>query len=499
MSAQAAGARMSPQEVQDTLRMNEYTSGEQFISQDTVTGGDASCPVKSFDMNVLRSNNPIEDSHAEAIIRLGSKAPNGMLFGVFDGHAGAACGQVVAKRLLHYVAAGLLSVEDIKMHQAALESPHNSEQGGENSRFNEYGNLLTTINDPFELVADLQEVYHDSYRQYVGCLKEKRVQEAEEDSGHTSSVAERLVHAFQSLDNDISREALSPPRLRDADQQREAEVQMKTKVVAMSGAVAVVAHIDNNILHVASTGDCTAVIGTMSENDTWIPVKLTNEHHEGNKAEVQRILAEHPGENPNHIIKGGRLLGMLQPLRAFGDFKFKWPGDLIENCLGSVLKRQAAPGTRQPPIVPPNLKTPPYLTAMPEVTSHKLSPRDKFLVIATDGLWDMMTPMEAIRLVGEHMSGKTTLTPLQLSGGKNWTLSDINFMLRRRQAAMKLKPSDTNAATHLIRHALGGSSYGVDHTKLSQMLSLPQDMVRNFRDDITITVVFFDTEYLRHC
>ena len=78
-------------------------------------------------------------------------------------------------------------------------------KGGENSRFNEYGNLLTTINDPFELVADLQEVYHDSYRQYVGCLKEKRVQEAEEDSGHTSSVAERLVHAFQSLDNDISR------------------------------------------------------------------------------------------------------------------------------------------------------------------------------------------------------------------------------------------------------------------------------------------------------
>ena len=66
---------MSPQEVQDTLRMNEYTSGEQFISQDTVTGGDASCPVKSFDMNVLRSNNPIEDSHAEAIIRLGSKVP----------------------------------------------------------------------------------------------------------------------------------------------------------------------------------------------------------------------------------------------------------------------------------------------------------------------------------------------------------------------------------------------------------------------------------------
>ena len=66
-----AGARMSPQEVQDTLRMNEYTSGEQFIPPDGT--GNSSCPVKSFDMNVLRSNTPIEDSHAEAIIRVGSK------------------------------------------------------------------------------------------------------------------------------------------------------------------------------------------------------------------------------------------------------------------------------------------------------------------------------------------------------------------------------------------------------------------------------------------
>ena len=39
-----------------------------------------------------------------------------MLFGVFDGHAGASCGKVVAKRLLHYVAAGLLSIDDLRSH-----------------------------------------------------------------------------------------------------------------------------------------------------------------------------------------------------------------------------------------------------------------------------------------------------------------------------------------------------------------------------------------------
>ena len=31
------------------------------------------------------------------------------------------------------------------------------------------------------------------------------------------------------------------------------------------------------------------------------------------------------------------------------------------------------------------------------------------------------------------------------------------------------------------------------------VILLPQDMVRMFRDDITITVVFFEDEYLRFC
>ena len=110
----------------------------------------------------------------------------------------------------------------------------------------------------------------------------------------------------------------------------------------------------------------------------------------------------------------------------------------------------------------------------------------------------MMTPMQVVRLVGEHMSGKVTLSPLQLTQS-SIPLQDIAGLLKQRQAAMRLKPTDTNAATHLIRSALGGTAYGVDHGRLSQMLSLPQDMVRMFRDDITIQVVYFDDEYLRHC
>ncbi len=62
--------------------------------------------------------------------------------------------------------------------------------------------------------------------------------------------------------------------------------------------------------------------------------------------------------------------------------------------------------------------------------------------------------------------------------------------------ASKLKPIDANAATHLIRHALGGTEHGIDHQRLSQLLTLPDDSVRLFRDDITASIVFFDSEYL---
>ena len=103
------------------------------------------------------------------------------------------------------------------------------------------------------------------------------------------------------------------------------------------------------------------------------------------------------------IIRGERLLGSLAPLRAFGDFKFKWPVELIERVLGKSALNL------------PNYKSPPYLTVVPEITHHRLTTRDKFMVLATDGLWDMMTPMQVIRLVGEHMSGKVVLKPLVLA------------------------------------------------------------------------------------
>lgn len=58
-------------------------------------------------MNFLRSNSPIEDSHNEAVIRVpgatNSSDPTSLLFGVFDGHGGAACGQARINFSIHLI------------------------------------------------------------------------------------------------------------------------------------------------------------------------------------------------------------------------------------------------------------------------------------------------------------------------------------------------------------------------------------------------------------
>lgn len=82
------------------LRGNEHT--QEF----------GSGSVKSYDTNQLASNSPIEDSRTEG----SCVHTSGLLVGIFDGHAGPACSQVISKRLMRYLAASLVPPDDLKTH-----------------------------------------------------------------------------------------------------------------------------------------------------------------------------------------------------------------------------------------------------------------------------------------------------------------------------------------------------------------------------------------------
>lgn len=159
----------------------------------------------------------------------------------------------------------------------------------------------------------------------------------------------------------------------------------RTLAVALSGACAVVAHVHKTHLRVASVGDCVAVLGSLSESGEWVAQRLNNEHNAENVQEIKRIINEHPDNEKDHVIKSERLLGMLAPLRALGDFRFKWSREIMEKLVVPVLGKQS---------IPHNYHTPPYLSSRPEISHYVLTPNDKFLVLASDGLWEIMTPTQ---------------------------------------------------------------------------------------------------------
>lgn len=320
--------------------------------------------------------------------------------------------------------------------------------------------FTTNFNDKLDFVEEVKEMYEQSFLRYATELAA---------ASSASGSSEIFENAFLRLDRDISEEAINNPSPR-------------TLAVALSGSCAVVAMVNRSNLTVAGCGDCVAVLGSLSDTGQWIAKKLNNEHNSDNVNELRRIIGEHPDSEKNTVIRGERLLGQLAPLRAMGDFKFKWSRQQLEKF--------EIPCS-------PNYHTPPYLSALPEVTHRTLTPKDKFLVLASDGLWEAISPTQAVKLVGEHISGKAFLQPLKLPK-RATKLGEIQQMLDRRKEGLLKKPHDRNAATHLLRYALGASDLGnIEHHKLAHLLSLPQEIVRLFRDDITITIVYFDSNYLR--
>ncbi|CAI2163229.1 10908_t:CDS:1 [Funneliformis geosporum] len=254
---------------------------------------------------------------------------------------------------------------------------------------------------------------------------------------------------------------------------------------AFSGSCALLAYIDaaNKDLYVACTGDSRAVLGvreTDNENGgkRWKAVVLTEDQTGRNENEVKRIDKEHPGEEGN-IISYGRVFGGLEPTRAFGDSKYKWDVKMQDGVFTKFfkIKRGLAGGSKN--------KSPPYVTARPEITSHKLTENVKFLVLATDGLWDALSNEEVVELVGEFLDGRRDIIDDEKENSSNFKEDELKWENSMQEKVFTFV--DENASTHLIRNACGGAK----QDQLCALLSLPSPMSRRFIDDITVTVVFF--------
>lgn len=412
--------------------------------------------VLRYDVSQLPSNSPIEDDRSEKIVQVpimldgGDKLTSDWMFwGVFDGHSG-------------WTTSAKLRDE-----------------------------LITSV------LGELDKAYI------------KSSSDASYRVVPTPEAIDRAIeNGFLNLDDEIVNKSVER-LLSNPNKAGAAEL----IAPALSGSCGLVAFYDSlsKDLRVAVTGDSRAVLGSRNEEGEWTATALSTDQTGSNEEEVARIRSEHPGEEDS-VIRRGRVLGSLEPTRAFGDARYKWTRSIQNRMARSFFGR-----------TPQELRSPPYVTAKPVVTTTQIKPENgDFLVLGSDGLYEMLSNEEIVGLVVEwleakqpsYLSAKSSKDSLwnRVFGAKNnpsegisvsadnvkgsVTVQDLSANKEAQTQSMRRRPGappphftveDDNASTHLVRNALGGG----DLEQLSMLVSIPSPISRNYRDDLTVTVVFF--------
>lgn len=244
---------------------------------------------KKWSWNVVQvpSNDPMEDTHAEMVIARGEGSRDArakgelMFFAVMDGHAGPWTSRLLSKTLIPTVMIEMDAL--IKGNPSPLLPP--------NSTLAKMPSLLPSVFKP-------------------------------DGSSSPSSVAETLKRAYTQLDKTI---ISSPLAILDLPPEKRGDAVRALIRPALSGSCALLALIDTHHeeVHVALVGDCRAVAGYYDPAEKrWIAEVLSEDQTGKAIAEIERLKKEHPGEE-EQVAKNGRILGGLEPSRAFGDARYK--------------------------------------------------------------------------------------------------------------------------------------------------------------------------------
>ncbi|KAF8204737.1 phosphatase 2C-like domain-containing protein [Pholiota molesta] len=419
----------------------------------------------------LASNSPIEDAHSSHIVARDETDPSApgdyLFFAVMDGHGGYETSRLLSRVLIQGVALELSKL--IADPQASAQSII-------------YLAPSKTVKTPLD--AD-----------------PKRVSQAIE-TAFVSLDNELLQAPLRVLANNMNPDDYKNKTVPDLSQH---PLSLTTMLPAISGSCALMAIFDtaHRDLYVACVGDSRAVAGVWEPSADgqghWRIEVLSEDQTGRNPSELARIRSEHPKDEEDYVIREGRVLGGLEPSRAFGDARYKWPRPVQEVLNEAFMVGNAKP--LRPP--PPLFKTPPYVIARPVVTHRKMSlapssdsaapeKTKRFLVLATDGLWDQLSNEEVVALVGGHLSGLKGKIPKSELPNLVPTASGSQGVNGKKERTTKKEGSwaftDHNLSAHLIRNAFGGG----DEQHLRRLLSIPAPYSRRYRDDVTVTVVCWE-------
>ncbi|KAF5477736.1 hypothetical protein F2P56_004353 [Juglans regia] len=168
-----------------------------------------------------------------------------------------------------------------------------------------------------------------------------------------------------------------------------------------------------------------------------VALQLSTDHSTSIEDEIIRIKNEHPDDK--QCIVNDRVKGRLKVTRAFGAGFLKqpkWNDALLEMFRNEYIG------------------TAPYISCSPSLRHHRLCPRDQFLILSSDGLYQYLSNQEVVSLVESFME----------------------------------KFPDGDPAQHLIEELLfrAAKKAGLE---FHELLDIPQGDRRKYHDDVTVMVI----------
>ncbi|KAK6126159.1 hypothetical protein DH2020_040137 [Rehmannia glutinosa] len=228
---------------------------------------------------------------------------------------------------------------------------------------------------------------------------------------------------------------------------------MENPELALMGSCVLVMVMKGDDVYLMNVGDSRAVLAQKAENDSHVYVEssslygyeyenvhhlssrqLTLDHSTSVKEEVRRIRNAHT-DDPSAVIND-RVKGSLKVTRAFGAGFLKQPK--WNNALLEMFRIDY-------------IGTSPYITCSPSLCHHKIDPKDKFLILSSDGLYQYFTNEEAVSEVETFISTFPEGDPAQ----------------------------------HLVEEVLFRMDF-------HELLDIPQGDRRRYHDDVSIIIISFE-------
>ncbi|MBA0734493.1 hypothetical protein Gogos_018397 [Gossypium gossypioides] len=213
--------------------------------------------------------------------------------------------------------------------------------------------------------------------------------------------------------------------------------------IASVGSCCLVGVICGGTLYVANLGDSRAVLGrAVKATGEVLAIQLSAEHNACIESVRQELQSLHPDDSQIVVLKHNvwRVKGLIQISKSIGDVYLK-----------------KAEFNREPLYPKFRLREPfkkPILSADPSITVHQLQPHDQFVIFASDGLWEHLSNQEAVDIVQNH--------------------------------------SRSGIARRLVKTALQEAAKKRE-MRYSDLKKIDRGVRRHFHDDITVIVVFLNS------